>query len=294
MFNPVLNPTGRQIDTTKMLNNYTFLDFYKRLRLLALSVYKWENLPESMNERFLEKCLYYQGIACFVHDEKLGFLNLRCLPSEQLNVYEEALKYTAFSINYNKTFDRDNIVLVRNNYEQLPTDTTIQLFARRLFEAERTTDVNIKAQKTPVLIKCPEKQRLTLKNLYSQYDGNSPFIFGDKDLDVSEFTVLNTNAPFVADKLSEYKRNIWNEALTFLGINNVETEKNERLVTDEVNANNNMIQLAAETMLLTRKQAAEEFNKKYGFNVSVSVRSFKELTDNFNEKEVANNGEIYD
>lgn len=294
MFNPVLNPTGRQIDTTKMLNNYTFLDFYKRLRLLALSVYKWENLPESMNERFLEKCLYYQGIACFVHDEKLGFLNLRCLPSEQLNVYEEALKYTAFSINYNKTFDRDNIVLVRNNYEQLPTDTTIQLFARRLFEAERTTDVNIKAQKTPVLIKCPEKQRLTLKNLYSQYDGNSPFIFGDKDLDVSEFTVLNTNAPFVADKLAEYKRNIWNEALTFLGINNVETEKNERLVTDEVNANNNMIQLAAETMLLTRKQAAEEFNKKYGFNVSVSVRSFKELTDNFNEKEVANNGEIYD
>lgn len=294
MFNPVLNPTGRQIDTTKMLNNYTFLDFYKRLRLLALSVFKWENLPESMNERFLEKCLYYQGIACFVHDEKLGFLNLRCLPSEQLNVYEEALKYTAFSINYNKTFDRDNIVLVRNNYEQLPTDTTIQLFARRLFEAERTTDVNIKAQKTPVLIKCPEKQRLTLKNLYSQYDGNSPFIFGDKDLDVSEFTVLNTNAPFVADKLAEYKRNIWNEALTFLGINNVETEKNERLVTDEVNANNNMIQLAAETMLLTRKQAAEEFNKKYGFNVSVSVRSFKELTDNFNEKEVANNGEIYD
>nr|DAX02399.1 MAG TPA: upper collar protein [Caudoviricetes sp.] len=294
MFNPVLNPTGRQIDTTKMLNNYTFLDFYKRLRLLALSVFKWENLPESMNERFLEKCLYYQGIACFVHDEKLGFLNLRCLPSEQLNVYEEALKYTAFSINYNKTFDRDNIVLVRNNYEQLPTDTTIQLFARRLFEAERTTDVNIKAQKTPVLIKCPEKQRLTLKNLYSQYDGNSPFIFGDKDLDVSEFTVLNTNAPFVADKLAEYKRNIWNEALTFLGINNVETEKNERLVTDEVNANNNMIQLAAETMLLTRKQAAEEFNKKYGFNVSVSVRSFKELPDNFNEKEVANNGEIYD
>lgn len=293
MFNPVLNPSGRQIDTTKMLNNYTFLDYYKRLRLLALSVFKWENLPESMNERFLEKCLYYNGMACFVNDEKLGFLNLRCMPSEQLNVYEEALKYTAFSINYNKTFNRDEIVLVRNNYEQLPTDLTIQLFARRLYEAERTTDINIKAQKTPVLIKCLDKQRLTLKNLYAQYDGNEPFIFGDKDLEVGEFTVLNTNAPFVADKISEYKRNVWNEALTFLGINNVETEKNERLVTDEVNANNSMIQLAAETMLLTRKQAAEEFNKKYGFNVSVSVRAFNDLLTEVEQKEVAGNGEIY-
>lgn len=217
------------------------------------------------------------GLACFNYDEVLGWLSLRCIPSAELNVYEESLKYTAYSINYTKTYNRDDIILVRNNLDQIPTDLTIQLFARRLYEAERTIDVNIKAQKTPVLIKCDEKQRLTLKNIYMQYDGNTPVIYGDKNLDITGFEVLQTSSPYVADKLQEYKRNVWSEALSFLGVNNVADEKAERLVTDEVNANNEMIDLSAQTMLLTRQQAAKEFNEKYGFNVSVKQRTFEEI-----------------
>lgn len=288
----LLNPVRKQFDDTAALNNFTFIDFYKRLRLLALSMFKWENLPDTMNERFLEKTLYYMGIACFIKDDNLGFLNLKCLPSDYLNVYEEAYKYTAYSINYSKVYDLENLVLVRNNYENIPTDTTIQLFARRLYEAERTIDVNIKAQKTPVLVKCDEKQRLTLKNLYMNFDGNTPVIFGDKNLDITGVQVLETNAPYVADKLQEYKRNVWNECLSFLGVNNVETEKSERLISDEVNANSQMIQLSAQTMLLTRQQAAKEFNEKYGLNVSVSLRSFNDIDSNefdFTETEVIEN-----
>lgn len=275
--NILLNPLRKQFDDTAALNNLTFLDYYKRMRLLALSMFKWENLPDTMNERFLEKTLYYNGIACFINDSELGFLNLKCMPADYLNVYEEAYKYTAYSINYTKEYDLENLVLVRNNYENIPTDTTIQLFARRLYEAERTIDVNIKAQKTPVLIKCDEKQRLTLKNIYMEFDGNTPVIYGDKNLDIGGVQVLETNAPYIADKLQEYKRNVWNEFLSFLGVNNVETEKSERLISDEVTANNQMIDLSAQTMLLTRQQAAETFNKRYGFNISVSTRSFDEI-----------------
>ena len=270
-------PVKQQFDETAALNNATYLDYYKRLRLLALSMFEWENLPDTMNARFLERCLYLYGIACFVNDDTLGLINLKCVPSDYLNVYEEAYKYNCYSINYNKEFPLDEIVLVRNNLDTIPTDMTIQLFARRLYEAERTIDVNIKAQKTPVLIKCDEKQRLTLKNVYMNYDGNSPVIFGDKNLDVDGVTVLTTNAPFVSDKLQEYKRNVWGEALSFLGVNNVADEKSERLITDEVNANNQMIQLSAETMLLTRQKACEEFNKKWGGNISVKMRTFAEL-----------------
>lgn len=273
----MLNPTNKGFDTTAALNNATYLDYYKRLRLLALSLFKWENLPDTMNARFLEKTLYMFGLACFCYDDVLGWLSLRCIPSAELNVYEEALKYTAYSINYTKTFSRDDIILVRNNLDQIPTDLTIQLFARRLYEAERTIDVNIKGQKTPVLIKCDEKQRLTLKNIYMNYDGNAPVIFGDKNLDTTGFEVLQTNAPYVTDKLQEYKRNVWSEALSFLGVNNVADEKAERLVTDEVNANNEMIDLSAETMLLTRQQAAKELNETYGFNVTVKQRTFEEI-----------------
>lgn len=275
-YNPVLNPTGKEFDTTAALNNATYLDYYKRLRLLALSMFKWENLPKSMNARFLERTLYNYGLACFCFDENLGWLNLKCLPCDELNVYEESFKYTAYSIGYEKEYNLDDIILIRNNMDQIPTDMTIQLFARRLYECERTIDVNIKAQKTPVLIKCEEKQRLTLKNVYMNYDGNSPVIYGDKNLDVSGFEVLQTNAPFITDKLGEYKRNVWNEMLSFLGVNNVMTEKAERLIEDEVNANNQMILLSAETMLLTRQEAAAQFNEKFGGNIKVSLRTFRE------------------
>ena len=283
-------------DETSMINNATFTDFYKRLRLLALSVYEWEGLPESCNAEFLEKTLYLYGLAVFVDDPALGIINLKCTPSNSLNIYDIATEYNCYSIGYNKIFPLDDIVLVRNNIDRLPTDTTIQLFARRLYEAERACDVNVKGQKTPVLVACDESQKLTLKNVYSQYDGNMPVIYSGKNFDSGSIKTFPTVAPFVADKLQQYKRNVWTECLTFLGVNNVETEKKERLTTDEVNANNNIIDLSAETMLFTRQRAAEEFNKKWGANVSVRRRSFRELVEDFGDPEAeegSDNGEVY-
>lgn len=260
--------------TPELYNNYTFYDYYKRLRLLALSAFEWINLPETMNPMFLEKVLYQSGIACFVKDSENGFMNLRCIPSDELNVYEEAQKYKAYSLGYDKTYDRDDIILVYNNLESLPTDTTIQLFAYRLAKCERITDININAQKTPYLIKCSDTTKLTFKNLFEQIDDNNPFIFLNEDINkYGEITVLETVAPFVADKLTAYKKNLWAEALSFLGINNVDTEKKSHLITAEVDSNNQLVSLSAESMLLTRKLACKQFNEKYGQNIDVRLRT---------------------
>jgi hypothetical protein len=157
-----------------------------------------------------------------------------------------------------------------------PTDNSVVLFASRLTEAERTIDTNIKAQKTPVLIRCDDKDRLTMKNLYRDYEGNEPFILGGKSLNLDGLKVLKTDAPFVADKLQNYKHEIWNEALTFFGVNNANSDKRERLITDEVNANNEVISINAQAMLLTRLEACEKINKLYGLDVSVKMRSFED------------------
>lgn len=155
----------------------------------------------------------------------------------------------------------------------------MELFALRLYEAERTADVNIKAQKTPVMILLNEKQRLTMKNLYNQYDGNQPFIFGDKDnLSQEQLKAINTEAPFIADKIIDYKKEIWNEALTFLGINNIMVDKKERLITDEANSNNELINLNLQSYLAPRLEACKQFNEKFGLTgtdkeISVRVRS---------------------
>ena len=155
----------------------------------------------------------------------------------------------------------------------------MELFALRLYEAEQTAMVNIKAQKTPVLLLMDEKQRLTMENIYSQYDGNRPVIFGDKNsLGENVIKAINTQAPFIADKIINYKKEIWNEALTFLGINNIMVDKKERLITDEANSNNELINLNLQSYLAPRQEACRQFNEKFGFTgtdkeISVRVRS---------------------
>lgn len=263
--------TGKKIAND--INIMTVNDYYDRLKIIALTLFEWDGLPDSCNTRALEETLFTYGRALFIKDDSMGFLNMKCVPSGQLNVYDEPVSYNAYSAVYpTKTYVRDNCVLIRNNYIERPTDISVILFANRLTEAERTIDVNIKAQKTPTLLKCDDKDRLTVENIYKKYDGNEPVIIGGKGFNTDALSVLKTDAPFVADKLQQYKHEIWNEALTFFGINNANSDKRERLVTDEVNANNEVIEINAEAMLLTRKEACEQINKMYGLNVSVKMR----------------------
>lgn len=256
------------------LNNKTYSDYYNRLMELALNVFEWENLPSSIDERFIELTLYEKGYCLYFNDEIIGNLALTCTIGGQLNVYRIPLLRRAYAVNgYNKMCSAKDSVLIFNNYLHTPTQLTIELFARRLYEIERAIDINIKAQKTPTLILSSEQQRLTMKNLYMQYDGNEPFIFGDKNLDIEGIKSLKTDAPFVADKLEILKHQIWNEALTFCGIENSNQDKKERLVSDEVGSNYGNIEAQRNVMLNARKQAVKKINSMFGTKIDVHFRS---------------------
>ena len=156
----------------------------------------------------------------------------------------------------------------------------VEMFSKRLYNLDRAIDVNANAQKTPILIQCDEKQRMTMKNLYMQYDGNEPFIFGTKALDVNGLTVLKTDAPYVADKLYQLKTEIWNEALTYLGISNLNLQKKERLVSDEVTRNMGGIIASRYGRLNARRQACEQINEMFGLDISVDYREdYREIDD---------------
>ena len=275
-----------------VLNNSTFIDYLDRFRKIALSVFEWVNLPESMNAMWLEKCLYYEGQASLLFDKNRGgYINTKTCSNGYVNMYGLPSELHCYSFDYdttrklytgidnNKPKDETECILVQNNWERIPTAGTMELFAYRLYEAEQSAFVNIKAQKTPVLLLVDESQRLTMENLYTQYDGNKPFIFGDKkQINQDTLKAIKTDAPFVADKIIEYKKEIWNEALTFLGINNIMVDKKERLITDEANSNNEIINLNLQSYLAPRQEACKQFNKKFGFEgtekeISVRVRS---------------------
>ena len=275
------------------LNNQTYIVYYDRLMELALSVFEWENLPLTVDDRFLELTLYKYGYCLYFNDEVIGNLALTCTIGGQLDVYSIPILRRAYAVNgYNKLCKSSDSVLIFNNYLHTPTQLTIELFSRRLYEIERAIDVNVKAQKTPTAILATEQQRLTMQNLYMQYDGNEPFIFGDKNMDLNGIKSIKTDAPFVADKLQILKHQIWNEALTFCGIENSNADKKERLVSDEVGSNYGNIEAQRNVMLNARRQAVEKINRMFGTNINVKFRSSLATlvnNDNLTESKVVKN-----
>ena len=262
------------------LNNRTYQHYYNRLTELAISMFEWQNLPDTVDARFLELSLFSTGMAIFFKDEELGYLALQTMIGGNLDVYNVPKIRRAYATNgFNMPLSEDNSVIIWNNMLRTNCLTDIELFARRLYECDRTIDVNIKAQKTPVAILCDENQRLTMKNMYAQYDGNEPFIFGAKDLDIKKIQAITTGAPFVADKIMQTKIQIWNEAMTYLGVSNVNFQKKERLVTDEVTRNMGSTVSSRYTRLEMRKKACKDINKMFGLNVNVEYRSDIQVVD---------------
>ena len=264
-----------ETDYQMMKNNQIYIDYLDRLKLIATSLFTWEGLDDVAGtgaSRFLELVLYENGRAMFTKDKELGYVVLKVLPNDKFNIYMLPTKVQGFSFEFNKDYDFDDIVYIMNNNLCKPTFETLRLMAYRLYEVETTIETNLIAQKTPVLIEGDTKTILTLKNVYMQYSGNIPFIFGSKKFDINnKLNVLRTDAPYLLDKLALHKHEVWDEMLTFLGINNANTDKKERLITDEVNSNNELINYYLNCFYKPRKMACDELNKKYGLNVKVTL-----------------------
>lgn len=275
-----------------LINSQTYVDYLERMKKIALSMFEWVNLPDTMNSRYLEMCLYYKGQAALLYDEDYGFINTQAADSGYINIYGLPTKINCFSFSYNKMRElyvpntnlpaEEECILVMNNYQRVPTASTISLYAERLADAQRAADINIKAQKTPILLLTDKNQELTLRNLYAQYDGNSPVIFGDKNLlNEKPIDSISTQADFVANDLRQYMQGIWNDFLCFIGINNL-SEKKERLITTEANTNNELVNMNMQSYLIPRKQACKEFNDKFGLTGTSKAIDVKLRSDLYN------------
>ena len=275
---------GRKAQTEAFLQNQrTYLQYVNRLTELSISMYDWKNLPDTIDARFLELALFNDGMAVFFKDEVMGYLGLQVMIGSALDVYRIPITRTAFAQNgYQMKLDQSNSVIIFNNMLHTNSILDVQEMSKRLYEIQRTIDVNVIQQKTPKIITCTENQRLVMKNLYAQYMGNEPFIFGDKNLDLSGIKTLDTTSPYVADKLYELKTQYWNEALTYLGISNVNTVKKERMITDEVQRNLGGTIASRYSRLFMRQQACEQINKMFGLNISVDYREDMQVLDTYN------------
>ena len=275
-------------------NTRTYYRYVQRLTDLALSIFEWKNLPETVNERYIEMALFHNGCAVFFRDEVIGDLCLDCLTAGSFNVYGDPVKRRAYSKynNYQKQLTQEDSVIIWNNYLHTNCILDIKSFAQRLSELDRIIDVNTNAQKTPVIVQASEKQRLTMLNLYQKYAGNEPFIFGDNSLDLNSIKVLNTQAPYISDRIYELKTKIWNEALTYLGISNLALSKKERLITDEVQRLQGGTIASRFSRLESRRVAAEKINEMFGTDIEVNYRGDQDRNEDTTEDQEG--GAVYE
>lgn len=271
-------------------NNATYMQYYNRLAELSISMFEWKNLPPNIDPRFLELTLFSSGQAVFFFDDDMvqagedkntGYLALRNMPQGNFDVYGIPKERLAFGYNgYRKKLNKNDSVIIYNNMLHTNSMLDVRQFAKRLYNLDRTIDVNTNAQKTPVLILCDENEKLTMQNLYMQWQGNMPVIYGEKNLNTKGVTVLKTDAPYLSDKLYQLKTQIWNEALTYLGISNVNITKKERLVTDEVTRNQGGVVASRYSRLEARREACKQINAMFGLDIWCDYREDFQIVEN--------------
>ena len=256
---------------------------YSRFRMLMVNQYKWKGLEDlNIQERHIENYLFDNGFCLFFEDPLDGHLCLPCSGAGKQNVYGDYLKYRATGFNYQQVVNADDAVLIENNKLRLPTHTAVFYFVSRLYELVRTMDVNVKQLKLQTLFSATDKNILTVKKIIDDIEENNWAIITDSTMNLDEIVkAIPTGVKCLTAELTDRYNAIMNEALTYFGINNSNTDKRERLITDEANANNQFIDSCAEMFLESRQRACEEINKKFGLNLSVELRNKRdEVTSN--------------
>lgn len=256
---------------TAFHNNSAYYYYYSLLTNIALSRYVWQGFPDTVDTRYLELCLTKQGRAVAFIDDVVGALTLEVEDSSNYTVY--GLPASRIGVGYNgyhsQTLTENNSVMIYNNQRHSGEMAIIRYFANRLWDIDRTVDVNARAQKTPVIVYGDEKDILTLKNACMQVDGNAPVIWMKKGIDLSNsIQVLNTQAPFIAQQLNDVSEEIFSQALRALGVFS-SRHKNERLAMQEASANLSAASAVQQSGLLSRKQAANRMKQIFGWNVTV-------------------------
>ena len=275
--------------------------FMKKFEIIALNLFSWENLPPTIEERYIEKALFDKGLVCLVDDNNFGQIVVPCNYSQNMNIWGEPTEVITSGFNYiksfnientlNTTYTRDNddseiktAIVCQNNDLYISTREILEYYVNKLVEVELSTFTNVYLQKFPFLINTTKDNEMTMKTLISKVDKGEPYIMYNKKIAdlTTAVDVFNLNVPFVADKLLQYRFETEREIYTLFGFNN-NFEKKERLLTDEINVNNDFINCNIDSMYKKRKQFAELMNAKYGWNVQVKKRY--EIKDECNKEE---------
>ena len=268
----------------KLNTTYTYLDLYQRMINIANSVFLFDNAPKSIDPLWINNKLLRQGSIAFFEDDVLKEADpknaLYALPYEVIgkrDLYGKPVYIKCRGQNgyYSRVLNRDEFVIMYDNTSLMPILFTIKQLAMRIARCDRTIDININQQKTPRILKSTNNNMLSIKQFNERVETFEDAIITYQDLALEDLEVILSPAPFVSDKVQEIKEKLWKEFYNLVGVSNVDIEKKERLISDEVinSMGGNMI--GRYSRFIPRQQAIDEVNQK--FNKDINVVCYDEV-----------------
>lgn len=254
----------------------------------ATNRFKWEGLPEEIDRRFVELELFRHALVVFFHEDQESnprsdnkhfdrYFALRGSGSGAWNMYDNP---TAFTVSGNNMgallptrLEGKHCVPIWANTLRVPDWDLVLLQATKLADIERTIEINLMAMRKPFIIGVNDNTKLSWENMWRKVQEGEPAIFTTEDMngrveDQAKLFDMRIDKDLVLN-LQIAKSKIWNETMTFLGINNSNQDKRERLVADEVAANDQQVSAARNAAMDARKYAVEQINRRYNLDVSV-------------------------
>lgn len=264
---------------------------------LASNRFKWSNLPDTIDARFLEVTLFRSALSVFFKDEGTdAFLAMAGSPNGNLNMYGNPTAFTVVGNRFvGRTISAADAVPIWANFMRIPDIDIVMIYASKFAELDRTIEINSKNARIPKVIVTNENQRLSAENIRRMIDEGQPHITVSQGIgDMVSALDLGVN-PDTIEKLHIIRTRLWNECMGLLGINNANQDKKERLVSDEVDANNDQVAASRRVNLNAREFAADEINKRFGLNISVCYHSESDGTDSVPALGGgSDNGNVYD
>lgn len=249
---------------------------------ISLNMFEYTDMPKSVDTFYLEFIMQTRGLCIIIDDERFGPTALECTIGGKLNHYYMPTAYRGVDPTgeLNGNYNAEDVILFKNSPLYAPLLQQLRYYAKQLALASETINVNLDAQWTPYIIQGDKRMLNQFNNFMKKVRSGVRAIFTAKNLDLmSMLQVLPTQAPFVAMDVNDVKQTILRECMTFLGIDNANQDKRERVQSAEVYANNTQIIASRNIWLAERQKAVDAFNKKFGTNVKVSFRAYNDMLD---------------
>lgn len=264
-------------------NNITFSYYYYKMMLIVRNLFEWEGLPNNMEARWIERYLFADGKCIFYKDPDMGFMVAGYGQNGSVNCYDDPTLVQPIAPNYvykgEQLINGENCYVIRNNDLMLPEFGVVRYYAYKLSNIDRAIDVNIEAVKTPTLVTCTDKQRLSLKQAINQRRDNEPVIYADNSFDKDMISTIDLNPPLVFKDLQIQKHMVLNEFFTDIGINNANMDKKERMVSTEIEANDEQVKACEDVLLRSRQEACDQINRIFGTNISVKRKELDKIPE---------------